>query len=149
MEHPLMTGFDPRIEALRTKPDGAEVVSVRFSGADLGIWNKLRGAHPKLSATEVLKEAMKLRYLADLCSADGTGLFLQQPGTGQLQEVLSLLGYSRASLVEDRIEEEHPGATQAAPKATVSKTRKPAGAHRQKMGKKTATNQGRQTTVMT
>ena len=149
MEHPPTTGFDPRIEALKTKPDGVEVVSVRITGDELVTWNNLRRAHPKLSATDLLKEAMKLRYVADICSADGTGLFLRQPGTGQLQEVLSLLGYSRASLDQLETGEEHQERPSAAPKALASKTRKTSAVQRPKTGKKSTTNQDRQTPVMT
>lgn len=149
MEHPPTTGFDPRIEALKTKPDGVEVVSVRITGDELVTWTNLRRAHPKLSATDLLKEAMKLRYVADICSADGTGLFLRQPGTGQLQEVLSLLGYSRASLGHLETEDDHKERPLAAPKALASRARKPSGVQRPKTGKKSPTNQGSQTPVMT
>jgi hypothetical protein len=147
MPHSPTTSLDLRIEALKAKPSGGlAIASVRLTGEELVTWENLLSVHPKISATELLKEAIKLRYLADLCAADGSGLFLRQPSTGHLLEVLSLLGYSRASLGQEDAHQEKP---MAAPKVVTSKTRKSNGDQRQKAVKKSPTGRDRQTPAMT
>lgn len=91
------TGLDPRIEALKAKSELAETLSVRVNGSDYETWTRLREEHPDLSASDLLKEGIRLRRLADIAVADGLGLFMKRPDTDHLDEVLELLGFSRAN----------------------------------------------------
>jgi hypothetical protein len=91
------TGLDPRIEALKAKSELAETLSVRVNGSDYETWTRLREEHPDLSASDLLKEGIRLRRLADIAVADGLGLFMKRRDTGHLDEVLELLGFSRAN----------------------------------------------------
>jgi hypothetical protein len=93
------TSLDPRIEALKAKSELAETLSVRVNGSDYETWTRLREEHPDLSASDLLKEGIRLRRLADIAVADGLGLFMRRRDTGQLDEVLELLGFSRANPV--------------------------------------------------